>query len=170
MKSSTISKTDDSKSKKEFKRKSSSNSTNRRGSMSKKQMEKEKEAVVSLGGGLVVRQDQAKKMNLRGKLASANNEVPTLKQTVHMAEGTAQGVSYETMDYVRDLRHPRQVVDNEKEKFKFWQADVGDISFQDKQRAVTEVEQELGIGATIYLRQMKFFAGMFFLFTLLSVP
>lgn len=37
-------------------------------------------------------------------------------------------------------------------------------------RAITEAEQELGIGMTLYFRQMKFFAIVFLILTVLSVP
>ena len=83
---------------------------------------------------------------------------------------SASGISYDTKEYVVSLRHPRQVRDNERMKFKLCSSDVGTIASDAKSRSITDLEQEMGIGMTLYLRQMKFFAVMFFAFTVLSAP
>ena len=55
-------------------------------------------------------------------------------------------------------------------KFGCCRTKIGKIAFASDDRAITEAEQELGIGITIYFRQLKFFAMIFFLFTILSIP
>jgi len=80
------------------------------------------------------------------------------------------GLSYDTMRYVASLRHPRHVYNNERVKFKCCRAKFGKISLTEKERAITDAEEELGIGMTIYFRQMKFFAMIFMLLTIVSIP
>lgn len=45
-----------------------------------------------------------KKLNLKEKLGS---ETVDQSKNEKMVDGTVEGVSYETMKYVRNLRHPR---------------------------------------------------------------
>jgi len=81
-----------------------------------------------------------------------------------------KGVSYETMKYVESLRHPRQVTDNQRVKFKCCSAKTGKLSSTSDDRAITEAEQELGIGIAIYFRQLKFFSWIFLALTITSLP
>lgn len=80
------------------------------------------------------------------------------------------GISYETMKYVESLRHPRQVSDSTRVKFPCCKTKIGNIAFSENDRAITEAEQELGIGMTIYFRQMKFFALVFLIMSFVSIP
>lgn len=81
-----------------------------------------------------------------------------------------EGLSYDAMMYEEGLRHPRQVVNSLRIKFNTCAAKLGNIALSPEERAITEAEQELGIGMAIYFRQMKFFSLIFFILTIVSLP
>ena len=81
-----------------------------------------------------------------------------------------EGLSYETRQYIENLRHPRQVIEGERVRFRCCSTKIGRFSLSGNEKTITEAEEELGIGMTIYFRQMKFFALIFTILTLISVP
>lgn len=54
--------------------------------------------------------------------------------------------------------------------FGLYSASIGQISVADKDTVITECEKEVGIGMTLYFRQVKFLGCVFLLLTLISIP
>ena len=62
------------------------------------------------------------------------------------------------------------MVDNIRVPFSTCDDKLGSLSFDPDERVFTEAEQEIGVGMTIYFRQIKFLVCIFALMTFLSVP
>ena len=57
-----------------------------------------------------------------------------------------------------------------KVKFNCCLASFGQLGFGKEARRLTELEQEVGVGLTIYFRQLKLYMTIFLLFTLMTTP
>ena len=57
-----------------------------------------------------------------------------------------------------------------KKPFSYCKSNIGELGIGRDPSQLNQLELELGVGMTLYFRQLKLFTLMFFIFTVLSIP